>query len=183
MASGPRRRLTWRAVDVARRTASGCDAALRPRGRAPVARTARRRRGHVAGGHAITWSTWAPVWGATWQAGKWRAHGNSGPWLYVWGGNALSVYRPLIYRSESSFFVLCGTMFPHSLTYAGRVAARGALDSGGTAEIAWTRVHAISDYNTCVIWSLSKQDRTAPSSPRGVTRSVNLPRFVDAVRS
>ena len=39
MASEPRR-----AADVARGTASGCDAALRPRGRARVARTGRRRR-------------------------------------------------------------------------------------------------------------------------------------------
>ena len=44
MASGPRRRLTWRAADVARGTASGCDAALRPRDRARVARTGSRRR-------------------------------------------------------------------------------------------------------------------------------------------
>ena len=36
---------------MARRTASGCDAALRPRGRAQVARTERRR----------------PHWHATWQ--------------------------------------------------------------------------------------------------------------------
>ena len=42
MASGPKRRLTWRATDVARGTASGCDAALRPRGRARVARTGSR---------------------------------------------------------------------------------------------------------------------------------------------
>ena len=38
VASGPRR-----AADVARGTASGCDTALRPRGRARVARTGRRR--------------------------------------------------------------------------------------------------------------------------------------------
>ena len=52
-------------ADVARGTASGCDAALRPRGRARVARTERKRRAlarHVAGGHMITRSTWAPVW-------------------------------------------------------------------------------------------------------------------------
>ena len=98
---------------MARGTASGCDAALRPRGRARVARTGRRRRigrGHVAGGHAIMRSTWAPVWGATWQAGEWRAHGNSGPWLDFRGGNAISVYRPLIYRRAFLFFLPCGTM-------------------------------------------------------------------------
>ena len=55
---------------MARGTASGRDAALRPRGKARVARTGRRRRigrGHVVGDHAIMRSTWAPVWGATWQ--------------------------------------------------------------------------------------------------------------------
>ena len=36
-----------------------------------------------------------------------------------------------------------------ALTYAGRVAARWALDSGGTAEIAWTQVHAIMKCITC----------------------------------
>ena len=139
----------WRAANVARGTASGCDAALRPRGRAREARTARRRRGHVAGGHTITRSTWAPVWGTTWQAGKWRAHGNSGPWLYVWGGNAISVYRPLIYRHICSFFLPCGTMFPHGLTCAGRVAAYRTSDAIRTVTIAWTRVHAIIKSITC----------------------------------
>ena len=107
----------WRAgpgaADVARGTASGCDAALRPRGRARVACTGRRRhigRGHVAGGHVITLSPWAPVWGATWQAGEWRAHANSEPWLDFRGGNAISVYRPLIYRRAFLFFLPCGTM-------------------------------------------------------------------------
>ena len=38
VARGPRRRMTWRAADVAHGTASRCDAALRPRGRARVAR-------------------------------------------------------------------------------------------------------------------------------------------------
>ena len=44
MASRPRQRLTWRAADMARGTASRCDAALRPRGGARVARTGSRRR-------------------------------------------------------------------------------------------------------------------------------------------
>ena len=29
-------------------------------------------------------------------------------------------------------------------------AARGASDAGGTAGIAWTRVHAITDQSTCI---------------------------------
>ena len=133
-----------RAADVARGTTSGCDAALRPHGRARVARTGRKRRigrGHMAGGHAITRSTCALVWGATWQAGKWRAHGNSGPWLDVWGGNAISVYSPLIYSgTSSSFFRRVGLCSHTVLTFAGDVDARRALDSVRTAEIA---VHAI----------------------------------------
>ena len=76
-------------------------------------------RGHVAGGHAITRSTWAPVWGATWQAGKWRAHGYSGPWLVFRGGNAIGVYRPLIYRSIFFLFLPCGTMSHTVLTLQG----------------------------------------------------------------
>ena len=43
------------------------------------------RRGHVAKRHATTRVTWAPVWGAMWQAGKWRAHGNSGTLVSSWG--------------------------------------------------------------------------------------------------
>ena len=59
-----------RQADVARRSARGCDVALRPRGRA----TAGPREAHVtltcmAGGPADG-STWVPVWGATWQEGS-----------------------------------------------------------------------------------------------------------------
>ena len=68
-----------RVPDVAR----GCDTALRPHGRAagwPMRGAP--GRGHVAGGHACPReSTWAPVWGATWQGVSiWRAHGLVGPW-------------------------------------------------------------------------------------------------------
>ena len=144
---------------MARGTASWCDAALRPRGRARVARTGRRRRigrGHVAGGHAITWSTWAPVWGAMWQAGEWRAHGNSGPWLVFRGGNAISVYRPLIYRRKIVSFLPCGTMFPHGLTLQVTWTRGKRPISSRTATIVWTRVHAISKSSTCVKLDLSK---------------------------
>ena len=48
----------------------------------------------------------------------------SGPWLDFWGGNAICVNRPLIYRSENLFFLPCGTMF-HTDLYAGDVAAPG----------------------------------------------------------
>ena len=41
------------------------------------------------------------------------------------------------------FFVPCGTMFPHVFPFAGDVDVRQASNSIKTAEIAWTRVHAI----------------------------------------
>ena len=64
MARGPR----WQA-DVARRSARGCDA-LRPRGRATAGpRGAQVALTRVTGGQADG-STWAPVWGATWQEGS-----------------------------------------------------------------------------------------------------------------
>ena len=53
----------------------------------------------------------------------WRAHGYSGPWLDFRGGNAIGVYRPLIYRGEIFFCLPCGTMF-HTVSYfLGDVAA------------------------------------------------------------
>ena len=72
------------AADVVRGTVSGCNAALRPRGIARVAHARRTWRGH-----AITQSTWAPMWGATWHAGRWRAHGNSGALVTLGDGNAM----------------------------------------------------------------------------------------------
>ena len=74
----------------------------------------------------------------------WRAHGYSGPWLDFRGGNALGVYRPLIYRGENVFYLPCGSMFPHGSYLAGDLAARRASDFGSTAMIAWTRVHGIT---------------------------------------
>ena len=66
---------------MAHGTASRCDVALRPRGRARVALTrGRRPRGRVMQ---------APMWGATWHvwggAGRWRAHGSSGTLVTVGG--------------------------------------------------------------------------------------------------
>ena len=53
----------------------------------------------------------------------------SGPWLVFRGGNAIGVYRPLIYRGECIFFLPCGTMSHTGLSFAGRVDAQGASDS------------------------------------------------------
>ena len=59
----------------------------------------------------------------------------SGPWLVFWGGNALGVYRPLIYRGQNLLFLPCGTMFPHGSYLAGDVAAWQASDRIRAAEI------------------------------------------------
>ena len=67
----------------------------------------------------------------------------SGTWLVFRGGNAIGVYRPLIYRGACIFFLPCGTMSHTTLKFAGDVAAYRAFDAPRTAEIAWTRVHAI----------------------------------------
>ena len=56
-----------------------------------------------------------------------------------------------IYTHHLLLFSPCGTMFPHGLTCAGRVATYRTSDAIGTAVIAWTRVHAITDQSTCVI--------------------------------
>ena len=52
---------------MARGTNSGCDATLRPRGSARVARAGGAQARQVAGGHA---ATWAPVLGATYRFGN-----------------------------------------------------------------------------------------------------------------
>ena len=68
---GPRRQ-----ADLARRSARGCDVALRPRGRATTGpRGAQVALTRVAGGQA-NGSTWAPRGR---RVRKWRAHGYSGP--------------------------------------------------------------------------------------------------------
>ena len=74
-------------------------------------------------------------------------------------GNAIGVYRPLIYRGEIMFCRPCGTMFPHGSYLAGHVAAWRALDPAGSdrgASIAWTAVHAITRSNTCLNYILSE---------------------------
>ena len=83
------RKLRWCAGQ-----ARGCDAALRPCGKAArgpreaqVARTCGRRpRGSMR----------TPMRGATWQSGGWYLEGPrvSGPWLGLWGGNANALPHP-----------------------------------------------------------------------------------------
>ena len=58
----------------------------------------------------------------------------SGPWLVFRGGNAIGVYRPLIYRGAFLFFLPCGTMAHTVLTlqvmwrHGGRRIEAGTLD-------------------------------------------------------
>ena len=63
-------------------------------------------------------------------------------------------------------------MFPHVLPFAGDMDARQTSDSIKTAEIAWTRVHAIIKSGTCGKCNLSDGDRKAYLTPLGNTRDL-----------
>ena len=153
--------LTWRAGPP-----RGCDVALRPRDRAVGG--PREAQGGAQG--AATWqgatrpcgSTWAPMWGATWQrAGRWRAHGCSGPWLECWGGNANALPPSPIYTRRPQFIFPCGTMSRLISYLAGHVALREASDliaKRRDSSIAWTRVHAIINQDMCLKNLISERD-------------------------
>ena len=142
--------LTWLKGqgDVARGTNSGCDAALRPCGSARVAcaggaqgapsgREARRPLGRPCG---------APRVGSVIEGIQTISRGSHSP----------------IYTHHFPFFSPCGTMFPHGLTCAGRVAAQQASDPVGPhrkASIAWTRVHTVVRSSTWGKSRLSGYDR------------------------
>ena len=68
--------------------------------------------------------------GATWREG-WQVKGPrvSGPWLEYWGGNAFALCRPTLYMRVFPLFLLCGTMFPRKLSFAGDVATPWASDT------------------------------------------------------
>ena len=58
----------------------------------------------------------------------------SGPWLVFRGGNAICIYRPLIYRRRICFFLPCGTMSHTILTIRrsrGGVLGVGFYHNGG----------------------------------------------------
>ena len=118
-------------------------------------RTGRRR---VAGGHAY------PRVHADARVGRhvaqvgvgiWRAHGLVGP------GKKFGVVTQMRYRAP--IFILTiylylfrvGLCSRYVLPFAGDVDARLASDSIRTAEIAWTRVHAIIKSSTCTKYNLS----------------------------
>ena len=78
------------------------------------------------------------------RAGSWRAHGHSG--TLVRGGAAMQLMdncAPLFKRNFFHYFLRVGLCPTRYLPFAGDVDARQASDSVRTAEIAWTRVHAI----------------------------------------
>ena len=79
-------------------------------------------------GSADTWrgpreSTRTPEWRHV-AVGGWHLEGPqvSGPWLGVWGGNAIAFSRPTFYTRDSLPFLPCGTMFPWKFSFAGHVA-------------------------------------------------------------
>ena len=105
----------------------------------------RTRRGHVAGGHSC------PRVHADARVGRhvakrvgiWRPYGTVGPGK-MFGALTQMRYRAPTFKLKFFCFLfrvgLCPT---HFLPFAGNVDARQALDAIKTAEIAWTRVHAI----------------------------------------
>ena len=104
-------------------------------------------RRHAAGGHATTWVHVGARVGrhVAGRDGSWRAHKCSGTLVREGGGNTnyIILALPLFNRSFSQYFLRVRLCTAHVLPFAGDVDARGALDSVRTAEIAWTRVHAI----------------------------------------
>ena len=107
-------------------------------------------------------STWAPVWGATWQrTGRWRAHGYSRPCLEYWCGNANALPPSPIYTRWVFSIFPCGTMCRLISYLVGHVALREASDSmekRRDSSIAWTRVHAIINQDTCFKNRISERD-------------------------
>ena len=79
----------------------------------------------------------------------------SGPWLVFRGGNAIGVYRPLIYRGRFCFFFPCGTMFPHGSYLAGDVDASRASDLHTDGYDRVDRSPRDQQKNTCVNLKLS----------------------------
>ena len=82
-----------------------------------VAHARRKRRtwrGHVEGGHACPCkSTWAPVWGATWQGvGIWTAHGLVGLGKFI-GAVTQMLTAPLHYIGTNSIYFFRVGLCPH----------------------------------------------------------------------
>ena len=189
VASGPRWRLTWCAGP--------------PRG-------ATRHWGHVAEPERPTRGARVALtcgqvprgrpWGAPRGERGWWVEGPrvSGPWLVFRGGNAIGVYRPLIYRGAAFFFFrvgLCPTrhlslqvtwrligrsMQPERRRSRGPESTRSSTDaraqyilSDQSTVAAWKyQVRAIVIATGIVIW----EHRTAYLTPRGGSRAPDLHR-------
>ena len=99
-----------------------------------VAHARRRRRtgrGHVAGGHATTRVHVGARVGrhVAGRAGRWRAHGYSGPWLESGGDNAnYSILAPPYLTASFLFISSVWDYVPTHFQYAGDVANAQALD-------------------------------------------------------
>ena len=152
MASGARRR-----TDVVR----GCDAALRPRGRAVCgprkaqeahrART-RGRRPHVSMRVCVGARVGCHVAG---EVGRWRAHELVGPGLEFGAVTQMRYCAPPFNLNVICVFFSVGLCSHTASSFGGDVARRHALDAIRTARIAWTRVHAIIKSGTCAKDNLS----------------------------
>ena len=114
--------------DVARRTNSGCDVALRPHGSARVA---------CVGG-----ALGAPSGRVT----RGRPCGAPRTGSVIEGIEIINrgIHSP-IYTQYFPLFAPCGTMFPHGLTLQVTWTRGERPISSRKATIAWTRVHAIID--------------------------------------
>ena len=96
----------------------GCDAALRPHGRAAGGpREAHETHRAQTRGRRPHLSTWVHEGARVGRhvAGGWQmdSPGVSGPWLGIWGGNANAFPHPSFYTCRLFYFNPCGTMFPH----------------------------------------------------------------------
>ena len=99
----------------------GCDAALRPRGRVVggprEVQEAHRARPRGKGATRPRGSTWAPLWGATWQrVGKWRAHGIVGPSKIV-GAVTQMCYRTSIFKHVISKYFFRVGLCSHTIHF------------------------------------------------------------------
>ena len=92
------------------------------------------------------------------RARIWRAHGIVGPSKKFGVVTQMRYRAPIFKHTMIRYFFRVGLCPTHVLPFAGDVDARRASDSIKTAEIAWTRVHAIIKSSTCSIGGLSKDD-------------------------
>ena len=148
--AGPGGELTWRTGPP-----RGCNAALRPHGRvvgvpreAQVAhrtRTRGRRPRVSTQVHADACVGRHVAMGAN----IWRAHGLVGPGKKFGAVTQMRYRAPIFILTIFRYFFRVGQCPTHVLPFAGDMDARRASDSVWTAEIAWTRVHAIIKSSTC----------------------------------